>query len=268
MPTAAESCGGDTGRRRPGLAGHRVIDSAEKAEAMARPQIGLRRAVLAVVLSVASPLKFPSITLPTATPHKERIAHLQEQRRAIDAELSALEAEAGPALEADAGPALEAERVRPRDAIRSLYKAFNDRDAPRVASLLAEDVVYEDLLLGASTICRGRESFSQALAFHPAFISAQLGLPMGRLELVVDDVACDGERSVGVEWHVELNGEPFPLSRGLSLATINAAGELERVVDIAEAPWRVVGLVVRPLLSIFGVGTAAVGAGSVFWLGQ
>ena len=273
----ARANGGGVVRRRHGpgpagaaQAGHRVIDSAEKAEAMARPQIGLRRAVLAVVLSVASPLKFPSITLPTATPHKERIAHLQEQRRAIDAELSALEAEAGPALEADAGPALEAdaERVRPRDAIRALYKAFNDRDAPRVASLLAEDVVYEDLLLGASTICRGRESFSQALAFHPAFISAQLGLPMGRLELVVDDVACDGERSVGVEWHVELNGEPFPLSRGLSLATINAAGELERVVDIAEAPWRVVGLVVRPLLSIFGVGTAAVGAGSVFWLGQ
>ena len=275
---ARANCGGVVRRRHGpapagqglGLAGHRVIDSAEKAEAMARPQIGLRRAVLAVVLSVASPLKFPSITLPTATPHKERIAHLQEQRRAIDAELSALEAEAGPALEAEAGPALEAdaERVRPRDAIRSLYKAFNDRDAPRVASLLAEDVVYEDLLLGASTICRGRESFSQALAFHPAFLSAQLGLPMGRLELVVDDVACDGERSVGVEWHVELNGEPFPLSRGLSLATINAAGELERVVDIAEAPWRVVGLVVRPLLSIFGVGTAAVGAGSVFWLGQ
>jgi len=247
---------------------HRVIDSAEKAEAMAGPRSGLRRAVLAIALIVASPLKFPSITLPTATPHKERIAHLQEQRRAIDAELAALEAEAGPALEAEAGPALEAERVRPRDAIRGLYKAFNDRDAPRVASLLAEDVVYEDLLLGASTICRGRESFSQALAFHPAFLSAQLGLPMGRLELVVDDVACDGERSVGVEWHVELNGEPFPLSRGLSLATINAAGELERVVDIAEAPWRVVGLVVRPLLSIFGVGTAAVGAGSVFWLGQ
>ncbi|KAH8053239.1 hypothetical protein JL720_14718 [Aureococcus anophagefferens] len=171
----------------------------------------------------------------------------KEQRRAIDAELAALEAEAGPALEAEAGPALEAERVRPRDAIRGLYKAFNDRDAPLVASLLAEDVVYEDLLLGASTICRGRESFSQALAFHPAFLSAQLGLPMGRLELVVDDVACDG---------------------GGALATINAAGELERVVDIAEAPWRVVGLVVRPLLSIFGVGTAAVGAGSVFWLGQ
>ena len=280
--------GGTSGRRAQATSAGADTASSEKAEAMARPQIALRRAVLAVALIVASPLKFPSITLPTATPHKERIAHLQEQRRAIDAELAALEAEAGPALaalEAEAGPALEAletdaapalgpaleveaERVRPRDAIRGLYKAFNDRDAPRVASLLAEDVVYEDLLLGASTICRGRESFSQALAFHPAFLSAQLGLPMGRLELVVDDVACDGERSVGVEWHVELNGEPFPLSRGLSLATINAAGELERVVDIAEAPWRVVGLVVRPLLSIFGVGTAAVGAGSVFWLGQ
>ncbi|KAH8044165.1 hypothetical protein JL720_17166 [Aureococcus anophagefferens] len=234
--------GGGVVRRRHGpapaeQAGNRVIDSAEKAEAMARPQIGLRRAVLAVALIVASPLKFPSITLPTATPHKERIAHLQEQRRAIDAELAALEAEAGPALEAEAGPALEAERVRPRDAIRGLYKAFNDRDAPRVASLLAEDADIEDLLLGASTICRGRESFSQALAFHPAFLSAQLGLPMGRLELVVDDAACDGERSVGAEWHVELNGEPFPEPRPQP-GDDQRRGELERVVDIAEAPWR------------------------------
>ena len=219
-----------------------------------------RRAALwaALWVVVAESLKMGGIpsarTSPTPTTvHEERMESLRRQRSAIDAELAALETEMGNSTG----------NVRPRDAIRSLYKAFNDRDAPRVASLLAEDVVYEDLLLGASTICRGRESFQQALAFHPAFVSAQLGLPMGRLELVVDDVACDGRRSVGVEWHVELNGEAFPLSRGLSLATINEAGELQRVVDIAEAPWRVVGLAIRPLLSLFGVGTAALGAGSL-----
>ena len=76
-------------------------------------------------------------------------------------------------------------------------------------------------------------------------MSKKLNLPFD-LQLIVDKVACDGEKSVGVEWHVEVDGKPFPLSRGLSLATTNAEGKFERVVDIAEAPWRVVGLLIRP----------------------
>ena len=86
------------------------------------------------------------------------------------------------------------------------------------------------------------------------------------LQLIVDKVACDGEKSVGVEWHVEVDGKPFPLSRGLSLATTNAEGKLERVVDIAEAPWRVVGLLIRPLLTAFGAGAAALGIGGLGYL--
>ena len=96
-------------------------------------------------------------------------------------------------------------------------------------------------------------------------VSASLGLPLGSIELVVDEVACDSERSVGVEWHVEWNGAPFPLGRGLSLATLDADGKLVRVVDIAEAPWRVVGLVVRPFLSLLTAVPLAMASLGALW---
>ena len=182
-----------------------------------------------------------------------RIAELRKQRAEIDAELQALEAGHRHAT------------ATPKQQIRALYDAFNARDGPAVAALLADDVVYEDLLLGESTICRGKAAFSGALEWHPAFVSKKLNLPFD-LQLIVDKVACDGEKSVGVEWHVEVDGKPFPLSRGLSLATTNAEGKLERVVDIAEAPWRVVGLLIRPLLTAFGAGAAALGIGGLGYL--
>ncbi|KAJ1457827.1 hypothetical protein M885DRAFT_114771 [Pelagophyceae sp. CCMP2097] len=142
-------------------------------------------------------------------------------------------------------------QIRPRDQIKALYAAFNARDADAAAALLSDDVVYEDLLLGASTICRGKEAFAAALRWHPAFVASRLRLPIGGLKLIVDEVACNGASSVGVEWHVEYsNGQPFPLGRGLSMATLDSEGKLLRVVDICEAPWRVVGLVVRPFLSV------------------
>ena len=183
-----------------------------------------------------------------------RIAELRRQRAEIDAELQALEA-----------GHRHTTTATPKQQIRALYDAFNARDGPAVAALLADDVVYEDLLLGESTICRGKAAFSGALEWHPAFVSKKLNLPFD-LQLIVDKVACDGEKSVGVEWHVEVDGKPFPLSRGLSLATTNAEGKLERVVDIAEAPWRVVGLLIRPLLTAFGAGAAALGIGGLGYL--
>jgi len=179
-----------------------------------------------------------------------RIAELRKQRAEIDAELAMLETHA---------------TATPKQQIRALYDAFNARDGRAVADLLADDVVYEDLLLGESTICRGKAAFSGALEWHPAFVSKKLNLPFD-LQLIVDKVACDGEKSVGVEWHVEVDGKPFPLSRGLSLATTNSEGKLERVVDIAEAPWRVVGLLIRPLLTAFGAGAAALGIGGLGYL--
>ena len=114
--------------------------------------------------------------------------------------------------------------IGPAAAIKGLYAAFNARDAEAAASFLSEDCVYEDLLLGPYTVCRGKRAFSNALRFHPAFLSSQLfsGLPLAdrlpTLELVVDSVA-EGASAVGVEWHVEIGGGDFPLGRGLTQAS-------------------------------------------------
>ena len=75
----------------------------------------------------------------------------------------------GPVFSADDLP--EGQVLRPAQAMKGLYAAFNARDAEAVASFLTDDCVYEDLLLGPATVCRGKEAFMNALQFHPAFVS-------------------------------------------------------------------------------------------------
>ena len=82
-----------------------------------------------------------------------RIAELRRQRAEIDAELQALEA--------------GHRHATPKQQIRALYDAFNARDGPAVAALLADDVVYEDLLLGESTICRGKAALPRQIVDSP-----------------------------------------------------------------------------------------------------
>ena len=160
----------------------------------------------------------------------------------------------GPLFSADDLP--EGQILRPAQAIKGLYAAFNARDAACVASFLTEDCVYEDLLLGPATVCRGKEAFMSALQFHPAFVSSRIldGLPFAKLlpalTLEVDSIA-EGEDTVGVEWHVQCGDSAFPLGRGLSQARVcSRTGKIERVVDIAEAPWRVIGLFAQPIIAV------------------
>jgi len=159
----------------------------------------------------------------------------------------------GPVFDADDLP--EGVILSPAQAIKGLYAAFNARDAACVASFLTDDCVYEDLLLGPATVCRGKEAFMSALQFHPAFVSSRLfdGLPFANLlpdlTLEVDSIA-EGVDTVGVEWHVQCGDSAFPLGRGLSQASVcTETGKIRRVVDIAEAPWRVIGLMALPFIN-------------------
>jgi len=151
----------------------------------------------------------------------------------------------------------EGEVLTPAQAIKGLYAAFNARDTACVASFLTDECVYEDLLLGPATVCRGKQAFMNALRFHPAFVSSRVlsGLPFASLlpdlTLEVDSIA-EGYDTVGVEWHVQCGDSAFPLGRGLSQASVcKKTGKIMRVVDIAEAPWRVIGLLVIPFINVF-----------------
>lgn len=180
--------------------------------------------------------------------------------RYLDASLAST---TGPVFDADSLP--EGQIMTPAQAIKGLYAAFNARDAACVASFLTDDCVYEDLLLGPATVCRGKEAFLGALAFHPAFVSSKLfgRLPFSDLlpdlTLEVDSIA-EGVDTVGVEWHVQCGDQAFPLGRGLSQARCcPQTGKIERVVDIAEAPWRVIGLLALPFINLVQAATEGMG---------
>jgi hypothetical protein len=172
----------------------------------------------------------------------------------------------GPVFNADDVLA-EGEVLRPSQAILGLYAAFNARDEACVASFLTDDCVYEDLLLGPATVCRGKQAFMNALRFHPAFVSSRVfsRLPFAdllpALTLEVDSIA-EGRDTVGVEWHVQCGDRAFPLGRGLSQARVcTETGKIQRVVDIAEAPWRVIGLLALPLINLVQLASRTVSSG-------
>lgn len=121
-----------------------------------------------------------------------------------------------------------------------------------MAACLTEDVRYEDLLLGGSTLATSRDDIRELIKTHPVFLYRGacnfLGVRPPQVTIKVDGISEDPDRgSVGVEWHVEVDGDPLALGRGISFLRIcPETGLISRAVDIAEAPWRVVGVIMAP----------------------
>ncbi|GAB5359683.1 hypothetical protein AAMO2058_000563900 [Amorphochlora amoebiformis] len=139
------------------------------------------------------------------------------------------------------------------NAVRGMYNAFNRRNATAASSFLTEDCLYEDMMFGPATIMRGKKAFENALRLHPVFvldhISRRIPFKIPDMTMVIDSIA-EGHNTVGIEWHVEFDGNHLPLGRGLTQAKIcGATGKIKHVVDIAEAPWRVIGMVTAPFMN-------------------
>jgi len=155
-----------------------------------------------------------------------------------------------------AGMGVGTDRISARglgQVVLRLYESFNQCDVDATTACFTEDVVYEDLLLGNSTIVKSREEFRELIATHPVFVSQRacrfLGLQAPDVAVRVDGISEDVARlAIGVEWHVEFDGKPIALGRGLSFMRIcPRTGLIQRAVDIAEAPWRAIGFLVAPL---------------------
>ena len=90
--------------------------------------------------------------------------------------------------------------------IQAIYAAINQRDIPGAVELIDQQCRYEDLNFSATFIGKS--------AVEGLFTESCESVPID-LQFVIDDLAGD-ELAVGITWHVELDGMPFPNGRGAS----------------------------------------------------
>lgn len=93
------------------------------------------------------------------------------------------------------------------EVVREFYEGVNRRDLAAVAPLIAEGCVYEDLVFPRPMV--GRE---RVVGFFGEF----MGSVSPDLRFVIDDISGQDPSAVGVTWHLEWKGRPFPFSRGCS----------------------------------------------------
>ncbi|CAL2235940.1 unnamed protein product [Prunus armeniaca] len=93
------------------------------------------------------------------------------------------------------------------DIVRKFYGGINVQDLASVEELIAEKCVYEDLVFPRPFV--GRKDILQ---FFKKFNDS-----VGKdLQFVIDDISTEDSAAVGVTWHLEWNGKPFPFSKGCS----------------------------------------------------
>ncbi|CAL4977165.1 unnamed protein product [Urochloa decumbens] len=93
------------------------------------------------------------------------------------------------------------------EVVREFYDGVNRRDLAAVEPLIAEGCVYEDLVFPRPFV--GRD---QIVGFFGEF----MGTISPDLQFVIDDISDEDSAAVGVTWHLEWRGRPFPFSRGCS----------------------------------------------------
>nr|GMD68741.1 uncharacterized protein LOC109148536 [Ipomoea batatas] len=115
--------------------------------------------------------------------------------------------------------------------VRKFYSGINGRDLASVEGLIAENCVYEDLVFPQPFVGR-KELYSSAVnaKFELLFL-LQAILEFFRkfidsvgpdLQFVIDDISEEDSSAVGVTWHLEWKGRPFPFSKGCSFYRLEA----------------------------------------------
>lgn len=109
--------------------------------------------------------------------------------------------------------------------IRKYFKAWNERDMDTACDCFSEDCVYEDTQYAGAfsgKVALKKHLFKVADALPPSFA------------FCIDEIA-DGGETVGVQWHVENDGQPLPFTRGCSVYRADpATGLIVSGFDVPE----------------------------------
>ncbi|CAL0311379.1 unnamed protein product [Lupinus luteus] len=114
------------------------------------------------------------------------------------------------------------------EVVRNFYAKINARDVDSVQYLISDNCVYEDLVFPRPFL--GRQ---EILEFFKKFTNAT----SRDLQFVIDDLSTQDSSSVGVIWHLEWKGKPFPFSKGCSfyrLEVINGKRQIVYARDSVE----------------------------------
>ncbi|XP_027913770.1 uncharacterized protein LOC114173512 [Vigna unguiculata] len=112
--------------------------------------------------------------------------------------------------------------------VRNFYGGINAHDVDSVEYLIAENCVYEDLVFPQPFVGR-----KEILEFFKKFTNST----SKDLQFVIDDLSTKDPSSVGVIWHLEWKGKPFPFSKGCSfyrLEVINGRRQITYGRDCVE----------------------------------
>ncbi|NEQ98613.1 MAG: nuclear transport factor 2 family protein [Cyanothece sp. SIO2G6] len=112
--------------------------------------------------------------------------------------------------------------------VEAMYDAINRRDLEAAMVYIDPDCVYQDLNFA--------RPFVGKAAVRQLFNEFCQGLP-DDLQLVIDDITCGDGPTVGILWHVELAGIPFPNGRGASFYRLSdQTGQIVLARDAVEPP--------------------------------
>ncbi|GFQ00630.1 hypothetical protein PHJA_002206900 [Phtheirospermum japonicum] len=115
----------------------------------------------------------------------------------------------------------ETELESAANVVRKFYGGINGRDLASVEDLIAVNCIYEDLVFPKPFI--GRKAI---LDFFSQFIDS-----ISRdLQFAIDDISEEDSSAVGVTWHLEWKGKPFPFSRGCSFYRLDVINGQRQIV--------------------------------------
>ncbi|KAJ3708714.1 hypothetical protein LUZ61_012419 [Rhynchospora tenuis] len=105
--------------------------------------------------------------------------------------------------------------------VRDFYEGINRRDLDFVEGLIAENCVYEDLVFSSPFV--GRKAIIDFFKKFTQSISSDL-------QFVIDDISTEDTSAIGVTWHLDWKGKPFPFSKGCSFYRLEVLDGKKQIV--------------------------------------
>ena len=112
------------------------------------------------------------------------------------------------------------------DVVREYFSKWNIRDFDAAVNLFDEDCVYEDTLY--PTVFEGKDK----VKYHLERVGKALP---DSFVFVIDELVEDrAAGKVGVQWHVEAEGNTLPFTRGSSIYVVNKKNLIVKGFDVPE----------------------------------